>query len=184
MICPSETLTVFEDTRQKEGKHENIQAFFREIGVTVVRRCLSVGDYMLEGNDKVSVDTKSGILEVCTDLGADRARFNREMLRSKNLGIKLYILVEDFRFHSIADVAKRWNNPIAKNNPFCMDGRELSFRMRSAEIAYGVTFVFCRKKNAGRAILKLFGVKDERIKSKKASRVSENGDGSASGDGR
>lgn len=184
MICRSEALTVFEDTRQKEGKHDNIHSCLQEMGVNVVRRCLSVGDYMLEGNDKVSVDTKSGILEVCTDLGADRARFNREMLRAKTLGIKLYILVEDFRFHSIADVATRWNNPISKKNPFCMDGKELSFRMRSAEIAYGVTFVFCRKKNAGRVVLKLLGVENECVKSKKAGCRPKNGDGSASGDDR
>ena len=46
------------DTRQQAGKHKNIEQYCRRHGIQMVNKCLSVGDYMLSEDGKISVDTK------------------------------------------------------------------------------------------------------------------------------
>ena len=145
---------VIEDTRQKQGKHDNISSYFASIGVSMIRRCLPVGDYMISTNNGISVDTKRGIDEVCLDFGAENARFRRELDRALKSKIKLIILVEDKRFKNISDVAS-WGNPNYAKKAVRMDGKELARRMRSAEISYGIRFEFCSKKSTGEKILNI-----------------------------
>ena len=145
---------VIEDTRQKQGKHDNISSYFASVGVPMIRRCLPVGDYMISTNNGISVDTKIGIDEVCLDLGSENARFRREIDRSLKSKIKLIILIEDKRFKSISDIAS-WKNPNYAKKAVYMDGKELARRMRSAEISYGIRFEFCSKKSTGEKILNI-----------------------------
>lgn len=145
---------IIEDTRQKEGKHENISSFFSSVGIPMVRKCLPVGDYMISTNNGISIDTKSGIDEVCMDLGAENPRFRRELESALKSKIKLVILIEDKRFSCISDVVK-WKNPNHAKKRLFMDGKELAGRMRNAEISYGVSFEFCSKTKTGEKILKI-----------------------------
>lgn len=145
---------VIEDTRQKKGKHDNISSYFASVGVPMIRRCLPVGDYMISTNNGISVDTKSGIDEICLDLGAENARFRRELDRALSSKIKLIILIEDKRFKNISDVSS-WENPNYAKKAVRIYGKELARRMRSAEISYGIRFEFCSKKNTGEKILNI-----------------------------
>lgn len=120
----------------------------------MIRRCLPVGDYMISTNNGISVDTKNGIDEVCLDLGAENARFRREIDRALKSKIKLIILIEDKRFKNISDVAS-WENPNYTKKAVRMDGKELARRMRSAEISYGIRFEFCSKNNTCEKILNI-----------------------------
>lgn len=54
------------DTRQQEGKHKNIEQYCNRNGIQMVRKCLTVGDYMLSDDGinpsgNVSVDTKQDL---------------------------------------------------------------------------------------------------------------------------
>jgi hypothetical protein len=145
---------IIEDTRQKEGKHDNISSFFSSVGIPMVRRCLPVGDYMISTNNGISIDTKSGIDEICMDLGSETSRFRREMIKAMETKTKLVVLIEDKRFRTISDVVT-WKNPNHAKKAVFMDGKELARRMRTAEISYGVSFEFCAKNNTGKRILQL-----------------------------
>ena len=86
--------TIIEDTRQQAEKHVAKHRWWDEHGVSVVRRKLDVGDYMVPGGD-VSVDTKRDLFEVAANVcGRQHARFVRECERARSAGIRLYILVE------------------------------------------------------------------------------------------
>ena len=53
-------MILLSDTRQQEGKHKNIEAYCRRMGIEMVRQKCEVGDYMFpDGN--ISVDTKQNL---------------------------------------------------------------------------------------------------------------------------
>lgn len=145
---------VIEDTRNKETKHENIGIYLSNIGIPIKRKKLLVGDYMRSDDDSISIDTKSGMPEICMDLGVENSRFRREMIRANEMGIKLIVLIEDGRFQSISDVVK-WKNPNYNKSKLYMSGQELAKRMRTAQISYGVEFRFCRKCDTGKTLIQI-----------------------------
>ena len=53
------------DTRQQEGKHNNIERYCNKNNIKMIRKKCDVGDYMLQedatGNPRVSVDTKQNL---------------------------------------------------------------------------------------------------------------------------
>ena len=104
--------------------------------------------------------------------------FHRGLIRAKQYGVKLYILVEEPGIHSIRDVF-RWRNPrldiyvrgreiigINRNGspkykrvqkyPNACTGSQLAKAMNTIEKKYApVEFVFCDPKDAGRMIMKI-----------------------------
>lgn len=61
-------ITILEDTRQQEKKHENKHKYFREHGVLWRRVALDCGDYALPNDRSVVVDTKKDIEEFIGDI--------------------------------------------------------------------------------------------------------------------
>lgn len=107
--------------------------------------------------------------------------FHRGLVRAKNYGVQLYVLVENkdgvTDIHSLSS----WENPrrkimvngpekigFYKNGkpkyrkvskfPNCMMGEQLAKACRTMEEKYGVKFVFCRPEESAEMILKLLGV--------------------------
>lgn len=159
MICRSD-IKIIEDTRQKQGKHENVARFLADKKIAVARRKLDVGDYMIEGNGSVAVDTKTGLSELCMDFGSESGRFRREMERAAEIGLKLVFLIEERGYTKIADV-EHWKNPNHAGKTLFMSGKELAKRMWRAKVSYGVDFAFCDKKNVGEALIAILTQKSE-----------------------
>lgn len=151
---------IFEDTRQKDGKHDNIKSYFLSKGIEIIRQQLYVGDYTLIKDQSVCIDTKKDLSELCMDLGNDKGRFMREVARAKKHGIKLIVLTEHSgSIKNIPDVAS-WNNPILnphnpKYNPYALDGHKLMKRIYDVHIQYGTEFLFCTKSETGQKIIEL-----------------------------
>ena len=103
--------------------------------------------------------------------------FHRGLIRAKQYGVKLYILVEEDGIRDVHDVF-RWTNPrllIMKNSdefigfygngrpkfrkvqayPKAMPGQTLARAMLTIERRYGCKFVFCDKNDAGKKIVEL-----------------------------
>lgn len=154
---------IFEDTRQKDGKHDNIKAYCHSNGIEIIRQQLYVGDYTLIKDQSICIDTKKDLSELCMDLGNDKGRFMREVARAKKHGIKLIVLTEhSSNIKSIPDVAS-WKNPILspshpKHNPNALDGRKLMKRIYDVHIQYGTEFLFCEKAETGQKIIDLLQV--------------------------
>ena len=94
--CTSPTL--LSDTRQREGRHNNVLTAAARRGFPVQPAQLSVGDYMLvspEGlTSRATIDTKRGLGEVAQNLTVERDRVSREMARARSMGMVLLFLVE------------------------------------------------------------------------------------------
>lgn len=159
MICRSD-IKIIEDTRQKQGKHENVSRFFAARKIAVERRKLDVGDYVIEGNDRIAVDTKTGLSELCMDFGSESGRFRREMERAHEMGVRLIFLIEEAGYTKISDV-EHWKNPNHAGKALFMSGKELAKRMWRAKVSYGVDFAFCDKKNVGEALIAILTQKSE-----------------------
>lgn len=61
-------ITILEDTRQQEKKHENKHKYFREKGILWRRVSLDCGDYTLPNDRSVVIDTKKDIEEFIGDI--------------------------------------------------------------------------------------------------------------------
>lgn len=149
-------MILFEDTRNKEGKHKNIHQYCEKHGIEIVRECLDVGDYMLP-DGAISVDTKANLSELATNLlnRSDSARFWREVRRAKEQGLKLIVLCEHGgKVKSIRDVAA-WKSPYSH-----VSGRRILDEMVRLEQSYAVRFVFCDKRSTAKRIIELLEGKD------------------------
>ena len=137
------------DSREK--KNEHIKSYFDRNGIEYEVRKLDVGDYMIDGNDTISIDRKASIDELSTNLlnRADHARFWREVRRAKDNGIKLIVLIESNKYTDIPSLID-WKSEYSGVN-----GRSLIDAIYRAHISYGVEFIFSRKRSTGRRIVEL-----------------------------
>ena len=146
-----EEITLIEDTRNKVGCHANVARYCQKHGIRILRRKLDYGDYMVESNPLVSVDTKQDLQEVATNLmnRSDSARFWREIRGASANGIHLIVLVEEHGVNAVRDVIRwesKWNR---------VTGRMLMDEMIRCEMAYGVQWEFCDKRSTGRKLIEL-----------------------------
>lgn len=137
------------DTREKKNSH--ILAYFDRHGIEYEIRKLDVGDYMLDGDSKTSVDTKRSVQELSSNLlnRSDSARFWREVKRAKDSGVHLVILVETNRYKSIPDLAS-WKSKYSGIN-----GRSLMDAVYRCHISYNVDFLFAPKISTARRIIEI-----------------------------
>ena len=128
------------------------------------------------GTYNVAIDTKKDIQELVGDIcGKQHDRFRDECLLAQNNGIKLYILVENESFTirgknvespyiSRLEDLHKWVNPrlwIRKGGkqayPNATRGITLQKACYTMQKKYGVEFVFCSPKDAGRKVIELLG---------------------------
>lgn len=153
-------MRIISDTREKANDH--ILRYFDSHNVPYTIQKLDTGDYMDADRMDVTVDRKQNLGELLRNMcSPDKSRFWREIRRSRQEGIKFYILCEHGgQYKSIKDVAN-YRDKYSR-----VTGRELMERMYAAHIAYGVEFLFCDKRSTGRRIVEILGG-DEDVKRRK-----------------
>lgn len=154
------------DTRQQVGKHKNIEDYCRRKGIRIVRKCLSIGDYMLSEDGEnpsgtISVDTKMDIMELLKDvMSSDHRRFKAECVRAKEQGIQLIVLVEEYPPFGEIDLwevprwksANQWHNygdPMTRVDP-----RAFKKALMTMTVRYGVKFRFCTRRQSPARVIK------------------------------
>lgn len=155
-------LVLYEDTRQQDGKHKNIQLYCKRHGIEIVRKKLNVGDYMLDPEEgKISVDTKEDILEICKDvMSSDHRRFRAECIRAQLLGIQLVVLIEEmppFGKLDLWEVPKwkssnqyhRYGDPMTQVDPAALRKALITMTKK-----YGVKFRFCTRRQSPARVIK------------------------------
>lgn len=173
-------VVVYEDSRQKVGKHDAKHAWFEEHGVEVVRKKLDAGDYATDQSN-ILIDTKRSLSEVAMDVGRDHARFVREMERARDAGCRLVVLVEvGWPYKTTEDVAK-WTNDACKRcehyqRLLCdpkaggrckryrskpMLGSTMAKIIQSLEREHGCRFEYVNSRYSARRICELLGVNYE-----------------------
>lgn len=110
---------------------------------------LDAGDYSAEVNVSgewiqlpVAVERKMSIDELCACFTHERKRFEREFLRAKEAGTKMYLLVEDAEWEKIYKGEYR-SRLIPKS---------LVASLLAWSIRYNITFLFCKAGTSGRLI--------------------------------
>lgn len=142
------------DTREKQKAIQQILKTFNAKGIKHVSSKLIVGDYMNLDNPKTVVDRKQNLIEVCSNVCQDHARFRAELNLAKECEIQLIILIEHgYGIDSLEDVIF-WENPRLAESPKAITGDRLYKIMRTIEKKYGVIFAFCDKEHTGEEIIR------------------------------
>ena len=142
---------IIEDTRQKDGKHQQKHIGFEDLGVDLLRCKLPFGDYALP--PAVSVDTKENLEEIAGNLCGsmkERDRFIRECKAAAAAGCQLVIMVETEHDGSLLDLGD-----IRIGNGMTVTGLQLYRAMTAVSGRYGVRFVLVRPEDAAKEIMKI-----------------------------
>lgn len=142
------------DTR--EQKYDHVVNYFDSQGIKHVRSKCVVGDYVNLENPMVVVDRKKDLQEVAGNVCQQHERFVRELELAKELGYKMYIMVEEPNITKVEQVFG-WYNWRRKKNPKAISGRTLGKIMLTMSQKYGVEWVFTTKANCGQRIVELLG---------------------------
>ena len=141
-------LEIISDTR--EQKNEHILDYLDSMNISHVTRKLDVGDYSAQIGDyslekDVVVERKHTLDEICTNLTSDRDRFEREFIRCRAFGIKVFLLIED----------SSWNDIFLQNYRSKLSARSLLASLLAWQVRYNVTIIFCSSANTPKLIFQI-----------------------------
>lgn len=171
-----DTVIIVHDTRDRIGKHNNVDTGLAALGHKIVRTKLYVGDIALLNDQTTCIDLKSGLNEVYGNIIQQHERFVRECRRAQESNIKLIILVEESGIETVCDVSK-WINKRAVKweklrdahkqgrrmgeqlSPYPpVSSERLSKAMQTISDRYGVEWRFCDKSETAKKICELLGL--------------------------
>ena len=164
------------DTRDKIGKHDNVDKGLISLGHKVVRTKLFVGDVSLLNNQTICIDLKSGLQEIYGNIISEHQRFVRECKRAYESDIHLVILCEESGIKSVQDVAawrnprvtkweklrdahrqgKRMNEQLSPYPP--VSSERLCKAMQTIAERYHIEWRFCDKADTARTICEILGI--------------------------
>ena len=147
-------MVIVEDSRNQIGKHKNINAYLKSVGVRVIRSKMIVGDYTLPADQRICIDTKADMVEVSQNIFQEHKRFRAECELAKDCGIHLVVLIED---NTVAnwDELLKWTNPQPNRSALTPNGERCYKVMKAMEYSYGVEFQFSKKQDTGKRILEI-----------------------------
>lgn len=160
------------DSREHKSEWERISAQFDALGVRYFRSKLYVGDYMSLDNPRLCIDRKKDLQELVGNVTQQHERFKAELIRAREAGIKLIILVEHGADITCIEDVRSWQNPRKHKviwrwvngqriktviSAKAVDGCQLYKSLCTIRDRYGVDFHFCQKKETGKKIVELLG---------------------------
>lgn len=159
-------MTIQIDSREKARAIKNILQFFDENEITYFQSKLYIGDYMSMDNPRLIIDRKQNLNELCSNVTSDHDRFRKELLKAKNNGIQLVILVEHGKGIECLEDVIFWKNPRSEKR-VKVDGKFQTVKTKATtgqtlynilctlERKYGVKYAFCDKENTGHEIVRI-----------------------------
>ena len=153
-------MVLFEDVRNKPGKHKNIYQYCQHNGIEIIRQCLNVGDYMIANRGDIVCDTKMSVIELAGNIFQDHERFRAECERAQRCEIKLLVLVEEVLPKG---GLVNWRSPMGKDGlPLVkFDPVRLRKAMLTMQDKYGCIFRFCDGRSTARTMIEY--LKGERV---------------------
>lgn len=151
------------DTREHKEQLYRIMRQIQLAGHEPVVQKLDTGDYQIDGLPGVVLDRKLNLLELCSNVCQQHDRFQRELARARDQGIKLIFLCEHGGQIRTVDDVRGWKNPRIAKSPRATTGEQLYKSMQTMIDRYGVSFHFCDKRCTGKEIVRLLSeYNDER----------------------
>ena len=144
------------DSREKSRAIKKIIAEFDKQDVRYFISKLYVGDYINMERPLVFIDRKQNIAEIAQNATSGHARVKRELERLKEIGGKMYFLIEQDRIdgkkiENLEDVML-WEPTFGTIN-----GAQIYKVLRAWLAKYDIDYVFCSKRNTGKEIIRLLG---------------------------
>ena len=143
------------DSREKARAIKKILSEFDRQGVNYYTSKLYVGDYQNLDNPRLIIDRKQNLSEVYSNLCQGHKRFIAELIRAKEAGIRLIILIEHGGKIKTMEDVKEWNNPRLQKNPYAWNGARLHKTMDTVSRKYCCEWLFCDKRVTGKRIIEL-----------------------------
>lgn len=145
-----ESMTLLVDTREQPT--EKLKERIRQTGLPFERRKLEQGDYSckctvpdgseLDFSNRVAIERKMNLDELCICFGKERKRFEREFERAKQAGCRIYLLVEGGNWEKVYNGKYR-----SLYNEKALVASIDAFRAR-----YGMQLDFCKPETTGKLI--------------------------------
>lgn len=148
---------ILADTR--EQKWEHIRWALDNAGCPVERGKLDQGDYtafvpmsafpgfqdvlgFYSLQDEVVIERKANLDEIAGNFTTGRDRFEREFIRAKSKGIKVFLVIEN----------ASWADVLSHNYRSQLSPKSLMGSLLSWQAKYNVTIVFCRPEETARIL--------------------------------
>lgn len=133
-------LTFIADSREQVNDH--ITKYCETRNIPCLSRKLDVGDYSAQIDDytlenDVAIERKHNLDEIAGNFTTDRERFEREFLRAKANGTKVYLIIED----------ASWDDIYLHNYRSKLQPKSLLASLFSWQTKFNVTIIFCKKEN-------------------------------------
>ena len=137
-------LTIIVDSREQQ---QHVKQYFDRKNVGTIVRKLDVGDYSAQIGDMtlesdIAIERKHSIDELAGNLGQDRNRFEREFLRAKANGTKIFLVVENGSYSDI----------YLHNYRSQLPPKALMASLMSWQVRFNITIIFCEPENTPRLI--------------------------------
>lgn len=146
---------LYEDSNNKLGKHKTKNDYWKRNGIEVDRsHRLLVGDYMIDLNGNISIDTKQSLTELASNMFCDKERFEKECIKAKNNNIKLIFLIEE-NFDKDKLLKWRPKEKIDGKRFLNVYGWQVYNEMKRYAQLFGVKFRFCHKLATGKTVIDL-----------------------------
>lgn len=144
------TFTILVDSREQDTPRSRER--YRDFGVPYERCKLDFGDYSAKvtddnGNEislcnRLSIERKMDLDELCNCFCRDRKRFEREFLRAKDVNAKIYLLIE----------SATWENAYAGKYRSQMHPAALIASMTAWLARYNCQLIMCKEETSGKLI--------------------------------
>lgn len=133
------------DSREQENQH--LINYFDSKKIPYKVRKIDTGDYSAMIDDRTLeyqcvVEKKNSLDEIVGNFTANRERFEREFLRAKANGIKVFLVIEN----------ASWNDVFLGNYRSKFPPKSLLASLLSWQVRFNVTIIFCEPQNTGKLI--------------------------------
>lgn len=138
-------LTLVCDSREQVNGH--VTAWLDKNNISYQSRALETGDYtaMLDGytfEDEVVIERKANLDEIAGNFTTGRERFEREMIRAKANGIKVFLVVEN----------ASWSDILLHNYRSELKPKSFFATMLAWQARFNLTIVFCKPSETGQIL--------------------------------
>lgn len=141
-------LTIIADSREQVNNH--LTAWWDQKSIPYITRKLDVGDYSAQIcgmtlERDIAIERKRNLDEICGNLSADRDRFEREFLRAKAIGTKVFLIIEN----------ATWTDIYLQNYRSKLSSKSLMASLMSWQVRFNITVIFCEPENTPRLIYQI-----------------------------
>lgn len=169
-----EQLFLIQDTREKVGKKLEIDNYFKEKNIKILRSKLPFGDYCRTDKMNLSIDVKCSSLELFNCLTKDHIRFRNEIKGANDFNFGIVILIEEEDFYATLDTFRDWyriplwksdgwkvvngkkHKTHSKGEPMTkVDVNAIVKAMKTMQQKYAVLFKFTTKERCGSDIINI-----------------------------